>query len=267
MTRLRSIVSAGLRRVSARLVLQQIGLALFVFLLWMLWLNLPDASVLEVIASTLVALVILAVAGSGETVLILRLCGRRPARGLLTRGTLLLVVAIALWFAWTALISNLRINDGPRAGHLNSQLPHSLRYFFTYSRTAQLLSWFWDAVEWLGTGTLAILVVSLTASPHPGRAISLALRSPGYWLFGLLGTFAAFAATTWLIAWTPGHGLGVEMTSLLLRLGAIVLMDGLFLGALLAILAECVLRADVSQPYATPPGTPAESQLRTADKP
>jgi hypothetical protein len=79
---------------------------------------------------------------------------------------------------------------------------------------------------------------------------------------------AATAATILvgsLIEWTPGHGLRVEMFSLVLRLGLAALIDTTAVCLLLTILATCVGRADAI--YAAPGGTPDESQPRTADNP
>ena len=53
----------ALALLSVRLVLAQLGLVTGVFLLFMLWLRLPDASTLEVAASALLALLIVAGAG------------------------------------------------------------------------------------------------------------------------------------------------------------------------------------------------------------
>ena len=54
---------------------EQIGLALLVFLLYVLWLRMPDASVLDVVGSVVLALIILAVAGAGESAIMLRVAG------------------------------------------------------------------------------------------------------------------------------------------------------------------------------------------------
>jgi len=93
---------------SVRLVLQQIGLALLVFLLYALWLRVPDASALDVIGSALLALLAVAVAGAGESALLLRLAGRARTPERLLRGALLLLAGAVLWFGWTALLNHLR---------------------------------------------------------------------------------------------------------------------------------------------------------------
>jgi hypothetical protein len=68
-----------------------------------------------------------------------------------------------------------------------------------------------------------------------------------------------------LLRWTPGHGLRVELISLLLRLSLAVLADAIVACFLMAILAVCVRESDVL--YSTPTGTPDDSQPRTADNP
>ena len=79
---------------------------------------------------------------------------------------------------------------------------------------------------------------------------------------------AATAITGALVNWTPGHGLRVEMLSLVLRLAAAALVDAAVVCLLLAILAACVHRSDeAGAPYSTPTGTPDLSQPRTVDNP
>jgi hypothetical protein len=268
MTRQISVLRGGLRRLSVRFVARQIALAILLFLLWALWLNLPDASALEVLASVIVALLILAIAGGGESALILQLCGRKPTPTLLARGALLMVVAAGLWFAWSALITALGANDPQWAAYWNSQLPHQLRYVFTYGHIALWLGWFWNTLAWAGAGVLAIFVVSFTASLRPMRSVTVALRSVSFWLWLLLGTFVASAVTSSLFGWTPGHGLRREMASLGFRLCAAVAVEAFVLCVLLATLAECVRRADdLPAAYSAPAGTPDESQPRTVDNP
>ena len=107
MTRSPSVLRNAFSLLSIRLVLQQIGLAILVFALYALWLRIPDASAINVIGTVLLALIVLAVAGGGESALILRLADRprTPARPL--RGTLFLLAGVALWFAWSTLLDHL----------------------------------------------------------------------------------------------------------------------------------------------------------------
>ena len=67
------------------------------------------------------------------------------------------------------------------------------------------------------------------------------------------------------LQWTPGHGLRIEMLSLVLRLGFVVLTDGLIACLILCALAECVRQANAA--YFASAGTPVESQPRTVDEP
>jgi hypothetical protein len=257
---------------SVRLVLQQIGLALLVFLLYVLWLRVPDASALDVTGSALLALLAVAVAGVGESALLLRLAGRARTPERLLRGALLLLVGAVLWFGWSALLDHLRgsydSNDVLWAGYLNSRFPHQLRNAFSYAHILLWLRWMWTILGWIGTGVIAIFVFAGTASARPLRAAGCALRSVTYWAALLAGTTAATAITGALVNWTPGHGLRVEMLSLVLRLAAAALVDAAVVCLLLAILAACVRRSDeAGAPYSTPAGTPDLSQPRTVDNP
>jgi hypothetical protein len=81
----------------------------------------------------------------------------------------------------------------------------------------------------------------------------------------LLTAAAATILVSSLVEWTPGHGLRVEMFSLVLRLSLAAPIDATAVCLLLTILARCVRQADAI--YAAPAGTPDESQPRTADNP
>jgi hypothetical protein len=260
-----SVLRDALGLINLRLVTRQIGLALLVFALSIVWLRMPDASGLEVAGSVVLALVILAVAGMGESAFILHLRGRALTPGRLLRGAALLLAGVLLWLAFGALLDRIPGDDSLRAGYLNSRLPHSMRYFLTYARIALWLGWIWTALDWIGAGILALIAVCATASARPSRAIARALRSATYWIAMIVGVTAATVITGSLIQWTPGHGLRIEMLSLLLRLGAAILIDAAIACLLLAVLAAIIQRSDA--PYPTPAGTPDPSQPRTAGNP
>lgn len=265
MTRPPSVLRNALSLLTARLVLEQIGLALLVFLLYVLWLRMPDASVLEVIGSMFLALITLAITGAGESAIVLHLAGRTRTPGRLLRGALLLLAGVAIWFAWSALLDHLQGDDSLRAGYWNSRFPHQLRNLFSYEHILLWLGWAWMMLAWIGAGVIALLVFAATASAEPLRTIAVAARSVTYWAAVVLGAAAATVGTSALLEWTPGHGLRVELMSLILRLSLATFIDAILVCLLLATLAACVQRADTL--YATPGGTPEESQPRTADNP
>ena len=265
MTARSSVLRSALTLLSVRLVLEQIGLALLVFLLYVAWLRMPDASVLDVIGSTVLALVVLAVAGAGESVLILRLADRPRTPSRLLRGTLLLLAGVALWFAWSALLDRLDGNDFLYAGYWNSRFPHSLRNFFSFEHIVVWLRWLWAILQWIGAGIIALFVFTATASIRPLRAALRGLRSLSYWATVVFGITCATVLTASLIEWTPGHGLRIEMMGLVIRLAVAALIVAGIACLLLAMVAACVRQTDAL--YATPAGTPAESQPRTADNP
>jgi hypothetical protein len=247
------------------LLLRQTGLAALVFGLGVVWLRMPDASGLEVACSGILAIVILAVAGFGESALCLRLCNRERTYGRLVRGAAVFLSGVVLWLAWGALLNHVRGNDTLDAGYLNSRVPRSMRYFFTYERLALWLGWMWTALDWIGAGILAVFAVCTTASVRPIRAARRALASMNYWVATLAGVTVATLISGLLVEWTPGHGLRIEALSLVLRLGAVVLIDASVACLLLAILAASVRQSD--EDYTPPGGTPAESQPRTAESP
>jgi hypothetical protein len=265
MTRSPSVLRNALTLLSVRLVLEQIGLALLVFLLYVLWLKVPDASVLDVIGSAVLAIIVLAVAGGGESALVLRLAGRARTPGRLLRGALFLVAGVALWFAWSALLDHLHGDDSLRAGYWNSRFPHQLRNLFSYAHILLWLGWAWTTLAWIGAGVIALFVFAGTASARPVRAIVAAARSVTYWITVVLGTIVATVSIGSLLQWTPGHGLRVELISVAIRLSLAALIDVVLVCFLMAILAARVRQSDAL--YATPAGTPDESQPRTVDNP
>jgi len=255
----------ALALLSVRLVAAQLGLVAASFALFAAWLRLPDASVLEVAGSALLALLIVAGASLGETRLILGLAGRPSTPGRLVRGALAIVAGTILWFAWSALIAHLSLPDELRAGLWNSRAPHRLRHLLTFQHILLWLGWMWSTIQWIGGGFIAAIVFTTAASASPLRAAAYALRSLSFWVVLLLGTTAAALSTGLLMAWLPVHGLWPEMFSLGLRLSVAVIFDGIVACLLLATLGVCVRRANPS--YFASAGTPKDSQPRTTDAP
>jgi hypothetical protein len=257
-----NIFRGAVRRMSILLVLEELGLAIAVFVLFALWLRIPDASALEFSVSILLALVALAAAGVGQSWIILRLADRPCAPRRLLLGALLTLGAVALWFLWSALLDHAHANDLLRAGYWNSRFPHGMRGFFSFPHILLWLGWFWSALSWIGAGILAIFVFDLTAGEHPWRAIFRTLRSLAYWIVLLLGAPTAVLLTGVMVDWTPGHGLKTEMLSLVLRLVVAAAIDAVIVSYLLSLLAELLRISD-----ATAGGTPDDNQPRTVDMP
>jgi hypothetical protein len=255
----------ALSLVSVRLVLAQLGLVAGVFGFFLLWLRMPDSSMLEVAGSGLLALLVVAAGGLGESRLILGLVGRPPKLSRFVRGALLLFLGVALWFAWSGWLAHVSRSDPMRAGYLNSRVPHQLRNLLTYEHTLLWLGWMWGTIKWLGGGLLATLIFPLVAGGRPLRAALIIVRSPSFWFTLLVGTTAATLFTGALMAWMPLHGLWAEMISLGLRLTVAALFDGIIACWLLGTLAVCVRRADFG--YATSAGGPDDSQPRTVETP
>jgi len=266
----RSVLRDALSLVTVRFVAEQLGLALLVFGLFVVWLRVPDETLLELAASAALGLVVLAVAGLGEGLLILRIAGREITPGRLIRGALLVLAAAAIWFLWAGWIGHQVWDDPMRAGYLNSRLPRGLRHFFPFERLLLYLGWMWGVVAWIGAGVLAAVVFVMTAGEWRSRAGSIALRSPSFWLTVVVGMGVAAVASSALMHWTLVHGLRLELISLGLRLTAAVMVRAVVACWLLATVAVYVRRADAAYPApeaATSGGGPEESQPRTAEAP
>lgn len=264
-----SVLRSALGRLSIQLVLMQIGVALAVAILFALWLHMPDASGFEVAASAILGLVVIGVAGAGESTLMMLLAGRQRRLGRLMRGTLLFAGAVALWFVWRWITSSQHAKDPLRAGFINSQLPHSLRYYFTYSRLFELLDWAWTVLGWIGAGVLAAFAFTGMASARPVRALGRVARSTTYWLVLVVAAILATTITGKIMGWTPGHGLRREMLSLILRMSFVVLLNTVLVCLVLSVIGVLVRREDALDVAAqsTPAGTPDDSQPRTVENP
>ncbi len=261
----KSIMRDAFALLSVRLILAQLGLLTGVFGLFVVWLRLPDASVLDLAGSVLLGLIAIAAAGVGEGWLMLGLAGRARTPWRLVRCTLLLLVAAALWLAWSARFDHLAANDYLRAGYLNSRVSHGWRHLFSFEHIALWLGWMRKAVAWIGAGLLAAVVFILTASARPLRAAAMVLRSGSFWLVLLAGTPAAALITGALMNWTPFKGLTTEMLSLVARLAIAAVFDVFIACCLLTVMAVCVRRADST--YGRSAGGPDDSQPRTVEAP
>ncbi len=264
-TRRSSVPRQAAARLSARFAARQTGLAVLLLGLFILWLRVPDASVIEVLFSVLFALVILALAGGGESALLLQLCARSVTLRRLIGGMSILFAAAVLWFGWKALLEASRAHEGLWAGYFNSRFPRALRGVFSYPHLLTALDWLLTMLGWIGAGILAIIAAGLVAAGQPMRTIARTLRSVPFWIAWIVSIFLATIITRSLMNWVPGRALGVEMLSLILRLLVTVLIDGCILSFLVALLAIFVREDDAT--YSAVAGTPEVNQPRTADRP
>jgi hypothetical protein len=259
------VLRAAIERFTFRFVLQQSALGIIVFVLALMWLRIPDASVLDVIATVLFGLVIIAVAGCGQSWLLLKLTNQAPTRSKLLRGAGVLLIAAALWFLCGLLLDHLQADNSLRAGYLNSRFPHSMRNLFSYSHILGFLNALASAANWIVAGILASFAFKTIASPRPLRSLSFAVRSLTYWAVIIVGSFVGAFVVSFLASWTPGHGIFPELTSLIFRLVACVIITAGIVCFVLATLAVLLRKAD--EGYTTPSGTPEISQPLTADIP
>lgn len=255
-----AIFRSALTLVRVRFVLQQIALALGLFVLGVLWLRIPDANVFDIVGTVVLAIAIIALAGAGESWLMLRLTHQVPTRTRLLRGTLILIAAGILWLGWNVAIDHLQAGNALRAGYENSRFSHSLRNVFSYRHIYLWLGWSDSILQWVGSGVILLFAFCAVAATRPFSAISRVLRTLSYWIALLVGVFLATAITNSLVNWTPGHGLRIELLSLILRLSLAVFVVAVIVSFLLAILAVSIRQATFA-------GTPEASQPLTTDKP
>jgi dipeptide/tripeptide permease len=260
-----SVLRSAFATISVRLVAVQVALAAFIFMLTVVWLRLPDSNALSVLATIFIGLVLLTLASGGEVALMLWLCNRPRTPGRVLKGALFLLLGIAVWLAWSSLIDLLQSKDDLLSGYLNSRFPASLRNTFSYTHIDQGLEWTYSTLRWIGTGILAAAVYSASASPLPGRSTRRTLLSATYWLVLIAGSIVASILTDTLTQWTPGHGITVELLSLIVRMSLVVVGDAVIALFILAVIATCIQQSDSA--YETPAGTPEDNQPLTAEAP
>jgi hypothetical protein len=262
---LTSLLRRALTLLRLPFVLLQGMLVLFVFLLFAAWLHVPDSSIPAFAASVLLAGFTLALALLGEALLLRRLRALSSTRGDLLRGAIAILLVTLLWFGWSALLDHQSLSNSLRAGYWNSRFPHSLRNLFSYVHLLMWIQWLWASLQWAGTGLLLAIAVAAAQTSHPARTIVRVWRSGRYWLLFLISAIFATKVTEYLLHWTPGHGLRIEVVSLVLRLGTATIVDLLLTCFILATLTALVERAD--DIYSTPDGIPETSQPRATEIP
>jgi hypothetical protein len=210
-----------------RLLLQQLGLAAIVSILFVLWLRVPDASVLEEVLSLIMAIVIAILALGGESFLLLQTCpiSYSDSRIRIQIGAVALAVSLLLWFAWSALLDHWSTNSSLLAGYLNSRTSAHYRNFLNYNHLYDWLEDLWTVLRWFASGLLLAASLAVLLALRRGRAALRLAFSFTYWIVFALAAVIGSHLTHALLQWTPGHGLPVESISLVLRLGAVMLVD------------------------------------------
>jgi hypothetical protein len=264
-----SLLRSAWRLLSVRFLLQQIVLALAAFILFAAWLRVPDGTVMAVAASGLLALVILFVAFLGEAWLLLSLRGslrgspKQPRD--LAKGAAALLLAVALLFPLSMLLARASAEDALLAGYLNSRFPAGMRNIFSYAHIYTMLQEIWASLFWMGAIVLTMAAVAVTVAERALPPLGRMLQSVTGWVV-LSVAIVGSSATSELLYWTPGRGLAIQATSVVLRLLITTLLVAFLLCLSLALL---VVLADEGDARYLPAeeGTPDLSQPRTAGNP
>ena len=249
-------------RAIVSVALQQIALGALLSLMLAAWLHVPDANAFEVMASVVLAMSIVAVAGAGESIIALRLTGGRPTAGRLARGTGAVFTVALLWLLMSAGIDQFAMKDGLRAGYLNSRAPAPLRNFLTYEHLTLWLGWMEEGLRWIAVGLFAAPAFVLITCRAPAQKLSAIFRSRRYWIAVVLFAVVAAVITGRVLFWTPGHGLPVEMLSFVLRAASVLVLNAVAIALVLQAMARAV-----RSPQWAGRGEPETSQSRTAENP
>jgi hypothetical protein len=239
---LKAVFRRALELLTLGLLAQQLALAIVASVLFIVWLHIPDAGAFQILLTLLLAIFLATVVFGGEALILLRLrpLPNRPRRLLL--GAIALLLASLLSIAWSLLLAYLSRHNAVWAGYLNSRLPASNRVFFSYLRLTRWLEWLRCGLQWIANGMVLATALAVLIGSRGLRSSLRLIGSPVYWLMLAFTAFAGTSLTRTLINWTPGHGLPVEMTSLILRLGTAVIIDLLLLCTFATISAALLER-------------------------
>jgi hypothetical protein len=188
-----------------------------------LWLLLPDARAWQLLLTVLTALLLvacfawlhsgtLAYAANpepGAFAAAFRPCARRMAWFLL--GTAVLFILMDLVDRWSDAI-------WPIAGYLYAKTPSHLRPARGELAYVTAIQYGWAVLMWYLLPVLTLPWVTAKVSGNRLRAGFGALANWRYWLVMALTVVMGVWITGLLADWTPGHGLHVEMVSMVLRL-------------------------------------------------
>lgn len=244
-----NLLRTAARLFTLRLLLHQLALAAIVAALCVAWLRVPDGRVLDVAASAFLAVILIVVTYAGETRLLLRIASRPRTAGVVTRGSIALLLATVVGTLCSLLLDRLGGGDKLRAGYVNSQLPASLRNLLSYPHLLTLQHETWAWLFWIVFLLLAMAVAAITVADRPRHAFARAVASTPLWLALSAAVFAVAWPTTTLPYWLPRHQhtLAFETTSLILRLLAVTLIDAALLTYSLCLLAAHAQQADATQ--------------------
>ncbi len=220
----------SVRSKSAILLLQ--GPAnLMLALLGMLWLQIPDSHLWQLLIAIVIAALLIAAFLYVQVETCRRLCASEAHRSIL----LALLLTAGWLFLWWLLLLPIASGESHaplHAGYWNSKLPAGMRAFFTYGRIYKWqISAFAALRWWILPGLLLPPIVEMVASGLRrvplANACSLWLR-PYYWLITALAAWVSVQVTDGLVGWRFGHGAALESASVILRLGIVFAVDLLF---------------------------------------
>lgn len=263
---MKPLLRAAWQLLSLRFLLQQVALALVAFVLFAAWLRVPDGTVPAVVASALLAFLILFITFAGEAWLLLRLRGSAITARAWIPGAIALLLAMALLYPLSLLITHASADDALRAGYFNSRFPASMRNLFSYAHWMTFFQQAWDSLFWAVLIVFTMAGVAVVAAIQRLAAFARMLRSLTAWIVLSLATVLGSEATLRLLYWTPGHGLPIEATSVALRLIVTLFLNAFLVCLSLALLIVLCKDSDAHYlPAAT--GTPDLSQPRTVENP
>ena len=239
------LLRGALQLVGLRFLEQEIVLAVVAFLLFAVWLRVPDGTSFAVAVSFVLAVVMLGVAFAGQAWLVLRLRGLPITRHAVVRGGVALLMAMALLYPLSLLLAHASAGDALRAGYYNSRFPASLRNTFSYAHIMTMLAQTWDSLFWAGLIVFTMGAVAFTAAMRPLAAFGRMVGSVTAWVVLTLATIVGSEATLRLMYWPPRHGLRVQVASLLLRVAILVVVNAWLVCLSLALLVVICRESDV----------------------
>jgi hypothetical protein len=193
---------------------------LLLLLLGFAWLQIPDSHTWQFVLSMLSAFVLACAFCWLQVTVFARLRGAVQPGSLWIR-MLAFAILITAWFLLAQWIASGNNGVGQLAYYWNSRLSASHRIVFTPARIVSTLNWVLLLAQFFLAAILIPAAIELGTRGVRGLRLTEIVRPWKRWQFWLVVYVAGICsveATSALVNWIPGHGVGMETFSVLARL-------------------------------------------------
>ncbi|HUY82014.1 MAG TPA: hypothetical protein VMU92_09850 [Acidobacteriaceae bacterium] len=233
------LIRAAIAKFRLSVFLLLIGGNLLLLLCGFAWLQIPDSHTWQFALSMVSALLLVLTFCWIQVVALARL--RRSSQpGPLWIRMLAFAVLFAVWLFLSQRIASASGSIPLHAAYWNSRLSPGARVVFTPMRIASALSLALTFAQFLLAALIIPPVLELGTRGLRGAKVGDLIRPwlrPLYWLAVIVAGCCAVFATHALVAWVPGHSVGIQTFSVLARLFVAWIFDAFLLLVVLSMAA------------------------------